>query len=98
MTITWDFSTDGQYAEIVSDAWSARRLPAGVFEQLRGRLPSQTGEPGEQRLARGVGQIPRSCQALCQPHHQTEVSQVYISLSYFFFSLSSQTMQECLQI
>ena len=67
-------SSDGQHAEIVDDARSARRLLAGVFEQLCGRLPSQTGEPREQRLAGGVGQIPRSCQALCQPHHQTEVS------------------------
>lgn len=74
ITLVLVFS-DGQHAEIVDDVRGARRVLAGVFErQLCGRLPSQTGEPGEQRLTRGVGQIPRSCQALCEPHHQTEVS------------------------
>lgn len=61
----------------MDDVCGARRLPVGVSEQFCGRLPSQTGEPGEQRLAGGLGQIPRGCQALCQPHHQAEVSQVH---------------------
>lgn len=68
-------SPDGQHAQIVDEARSARRVPAGVFERFRGRLPPQTGEPREQRLSGGVGQVPRGCQTLCQPHHQTEVSQ-----------------------
>lgn len=68
-------SSDGQHVEIVHSAGSACRLPARVFEQFRGRLPSKTGEPREQRLTGGVVQIPRSRQALCQPHHQAEVSQ-----------------------
>lgn len=93
------FSSDGQHAEIVAGVRGARRLPAGVLEQLRGRLPAKTGEPGEQRLNGGLGQVPRCCQALCQPHHQAEVSQVYqnyiqnerflnsFSFSFFFFLL-----------
>lgn len=67
-------SSDGQHAQIVDDARSARRLHPGVSEQFCGRLPSQTREPRERRLTGGLGQIPRSRQALCQPHHQTEVS------------------------
>lgn len=43
--------SDGQNAEIVGDVRGSGRLPAGVLEQFRGRLPSQTGEPREQRLA-----------------------------------------------
>lgn len=66
--------SDGQNAEIVGDVCRARPLPSGVSEQLCGCLPPQTGEPGEQRVAGGLGQIPGSCQALCQPHHQAEVS------------------------
>lgn len=88
-TMRYLFSSDGQHAEIVDDARSARRLSAGVFEQLCGRLSSQTGESGEQRLVGGLGQIPCSCQALCQPHHQTEVSQ-------WRLPNSRQTMQEFL--
>lgn len=70
-------SSDGQHAEIVAGVGSARPLPAGMLEQHRWRLPAQTGEPGKQRLTGGLGQIPGRGQALCQPHHQTEVSQVY---------------------
>jgi len=54
-------SSDGQNAEIVGDVRGARSLPSGVFQHFRGRLPSQAGEPREQRLTGGVGQIPRSC-------------------------------------
>ena len=70
------FSSDGQQV-IVDDDRSFPALPAGLFEQLRRCLPAQTGEPGERRLTGGLGQVPRSRQALRQPHHQTEVSQVY---------------------
>lgn len=102
------FSSDGQHAEIVAGVRGARRLPAGVLEQLRGRLPAQTGEPGEQRLNGGLGQIPRCCQALCQPHHQAEVSQVYQnyiqnerflnSFSFsFFFVKAKQGFLQCLR-
>lgn len=73
---TFSFRSDGQLAEIVAAVRGARPLPAGVLEQLGGRLPAQTGEPGGQRLAGGLGQVPRCCQALCQPHHQAEVSRV----------------------
>lgn len=67
------FSSDGQDDEIVDDACSCGPLPAGVSEQLCRRLPPQTGEPGERRLTGGLGQIPLSDPALCQPHHQAEV-------------------------
>lgn len=67
-------SPDGQHTEIVGDVRSSRRLSAGVLERLRGRVPPQTGEPGEQRVTGGLGQIPSCCQALRQPHYQTEVS------------------------
>lgn len=53
---------------------SSRRLSAGMLEQLRRRVSPQTGEPGEQRVTGGLGQVPGRCQALCQPHHQAEVS------------------------
>lgn len=58
----------------MGDVRGSGRLPVGVLERFRGRLPPQTGEPRQQRLTGGVGQVPRGCQALCQPHHQTEVS------------------------
>lgn len=80
---TFSFRSDGQLAEIVAAVRGARPLPAGVLEQLGGRLPAQTGEPGGQRLAGGLGQVPRCCQALCQPHHQTEVSHVFTGISSF---------------
>lgn len=67
---------NGQHAEVVRGVCGARRLPRDVPEQLGGRLPPQTRESGQQRVSRGMGQIPRSRQALCQPHHPTEVSQL----------------------
>lgn len=89
-------SSDGQHVEVVDDVRSARTLPAGVLEQLGGRLPSQTGESGEQRLTGRVGQVPRSYPALCEPHHQAEVSQhgLYISNVFIYlFSSNKQTSQ-----
>lgn len=68
------FSSDGQPSEIMDRACSSRHLSAGVLEQLRRRVPPQTGESREQRVTGGLGQIPGCCQALRQPHHQAEVS------------------------
>lgn len=58
----------------MDDARSPGVLPPGVSQQLRGRLPAQTGEPGRQRLPGGLGQVSRGRPALRQPHHQAEVS------------------------
>lgn len=69
------FSSDGLHSENVDRVCSSRHLSAGMLEQLRRRVSPQTGEPGEQRVPGGLGQIPGCCQALCQPHHQAEVSE-----------------------